>query len=217
MHNQGAQFWFHYFRRGVGLVNLSFFSQLAGAEGSQLDRTRNLTRSNEYQWFTHDLGPEIFAGAVSERLAIKLGDYFASRVNPTLVSPYSIRFENPLVKEPYKFVSGSLERLKEVLTRTRFVCQGLKRAREPNGRNWVSPHMRINCGNLKDAPTFERVTETFVNAVGALAVKKTLLTRFCGARAAGGAPAWKAIIGRGRIDIGYFLIWTRRKGKLLFG
>lgn len=94
------------------------------------------------------------------------------RVNPTLVSPYSIYYENRLVKEPYKFISGNLERLKEVLAWTRFVCEGLKQAREPNGRNWVSPHLTINCGNLKNAPTFESVTETFVNQVAALAVKE---------------------------------------------
>ena len=30
----------------------------------------------------------------------------------------------------------------------------------------------INCGNLKDAPDFERVTEIFLSVVGALAVKE---------------------------------------------
>jgi hypothetical protein len=65
-----------------------------------LNLTRNITRPDEYQWFTNDLGPKIFAGAVSETLALKPGDYFVRRVNPTLVSPYLIRFENPLVKEP---------------------------------------------------------------------------------------------------------------------
>jgi len=33
LHNQGAQFWIHYFRCGIGLVSLSFFSHLANAEG----------------------------------------------------------------------------------------------------------------------------------------------------------------------------------------
>jgi hypothetical protein len=194
LHNQGAQFWVHYFRRGVGLVNLSFFSQLASAEGSLLNQTRSLTHSSEYQWFTQDLGPEIFAGAVSETLAMQLGDYFVERVNPTLVSPYSIRFENPLVKEPYKFVSGSLERLKEVLTWARFVCEGLKREREPNGKTWVSPHATINCGNIKDAPTFEHSTEAFINTVGALAVKEnapyTVLREGFGRRAGGECYDW---------------------------
>jgi hypothetical protein len=37
LHNQRAQFRVHYFRPGVGLVNLSFFSRLAGAEGSLLE------------------------------------------------------------------------------------------------------------------------------------------------------------------------------------
>ena len=35
--NHGAQFWIHYFACGIGLVNLSFFNRLAGAEGSLLN------------------------------------------------------------------------------------------------------------------------------------------------------------------------------------
>lgn len=101
-----------------------------------------------------------------------MSDYFIKQVNPALASPYSIYFEDPQIKEPYKFVSGSFERLKEVLPWTRFVCEGLKREREPNGKTWVSPHVTINCGNLKDAPTLEHSAETFVNAVGALVVKE---------------------------------------------
>ena len=190
LHNQGAQFWVHYFRSGIGLVSLSFFSQLASAEGSLLNRTRSITHSNEYQWFTHDLELKFFDGGVSETPVDKLGDYFVERVNPRLVSPYSIYFESPQINEPYKFVSGSLERLKEVLTWTRFVCEGLEREREPNGKTWVSPHVTINCGNLKDAPTFEHSTETFINVVGALAVKEnapyTVLQREGFGRRAGG-------------------------------
>jgi hypothetical protein len=126
LHNQGAQFWIHYFRCGAGLVSLSFFSHLASAEESLLNQTRSITHKSEFQWFAHDLGPDIFAGGISEMLAEELGNYFVERVNPALVSPYSIRFENPPIKEPYKFVSGSLEKFKEVLTWTRFVCEALK-------------------------------------------------------------------------------------------
>jgi hypothetical protein len=39
--NHGAQFWIHYFRCGIGLVNLSFFSHLASAEGALTNHTRN--------------------------------------------------------------------------------------------------------------------------------------------------------------------------------
>jgi len=124
-----------------------------------------------------------------------LGNYFVERVNPTLVSPYSIYFENPQIKEPYKFISGSLERLREVLTWTRLVCEGLNREREPNGKIWVSPHMTINCGNLKDVPTFEHSTETFINAIGALAVKEnspyTVLREGFGRRAGDYAQDWE--------------------------
>lgn len=192
--NQGAQFWIHYFARGIGLVNLSFFSHLSSAEGSLLNQTRNVTHSHEYQWFTHGLTAEFFSGESSETKIKRLGDYFVERVNPTLVSPYSIYFESPRIKEPYKFVTGSLERLKEVLTWTRFVCEGLKREREPDGKTWVSPHATINCGNLKDAPTFEHSTETFINSVGALVVKEnapyTVLREGFGRRAGGEYFDW---------------------------
>lgn len=194
LHNSGAQFWVHYFRCGIGLVNLSFFSQLASAEGSLTSQTRNVTASHEYQWFTHGLTAEFFSSESSETRIKRLGDYFVERVNPTLVSPYSIYFESPRIKEPYKFVTGSLERLKEILTWTRFVCEGLKREREPDGKTWVSPHMTINCGNLKDAPTFERSTETFVDAVGALAIREnapyTVLREGFGRRAGGECYDW---------------------------
>ncbi len=193
--NQGAQFWVHYFRCGIGLVSLSFFTHLVSAEGSLSNRTLNITHKNEYQWFTHDLESEIFAVEVSETLIGKLGDYFVERVNPMLISPYLIRFENPPIKEPYKFVSGSLERLKEILTWTRFVCEALKRERDPNGKVWVSPHATISCGNLKDAPAFEHSIETFMNVVGALAVNEnipyTVLQREgFGRRAAGYVEDW---------------------------
>ncbi len=192
--NHGAQFWIHYFACGIGLVSLSFFSQLASAEGSLLNQTRCVTHSHEYQWFTHDLPAEVFSSGVSAQKIERLGDYFIKRVNPTLVSSYSIYFENPVLKEPYKFVSGSLERLTEVLTWTRFVCEGIKRRRDPNGKTWVSPHMTINCGNLKDAPTFEHSTEVFINAVGSLAVKEnapyTVLREGFGRRAGGVCYDW---------------------------
>lgn len=192
--NHGAQFWIHYFACGIGLVSLSFFSQLASAEGSLLNQTRCVTHSHEYQWFTHDLPAEVFSSENSVEKIERLGDYFIERVNPTLVSSYSIYFESPQIKEPYKFVSGSLEKLTEVLTWTRFVCEGLKREREPNGKSWVSPHATINCGNLKDAPTFEHSTETFINAVGALAVKEnvpyTVLREGFGRRAGGEYYDW---------------------------
>jgi len=117
--NHGAQFWIHYFRCGIGLVNLSFFSHLASAEGALTNQTRNVKHGSlEYQWFTHSLSAEIFNGEMSEAAVNRLGDYFVEIINPTLVYPYSIYSESPKIKEPYKFVSGSLERLTEVLTWT---------------------------------------------------------------------------------------------------
>ena len=175
-------------------MSLSFFSRLADAEGSLTNQIHCVTHSHEFQWFTHNLSAGLFSGVISETNAKPLGNYFVERVNPTLVSPYSIYFENPRIKEPYKFVSGSLERLKEVLTWTRFVCEGLKCEREPNGKTWVSPHATINCGNLKDAPAFEHSTEIFINIVGALAVKEnapyTVLREGFGRRAGGECYDW---------------------------
>lgn len=188
--NHGAQFWIHYFRCGIGLVNLSFFSHLASAEGALTNQTRNVTHGFEYQWFTHDLTAEFFGGDVDDRAIKEAGDYFIEKVNPALVYPYSIYAENPKIKEPYKFITGSLERLTEVLTWARFVCEGLKIKREPDGRTYVSPHVTINCGNLKDPPTFERVAETFINAIGSLVVREnapyTVLQREGFGRRAGG-------------------------------
>lgn len=133
-------------------------------------------------------------GGISETKIKRLGDYFVERVYPTLVNPYSIYFENAPIKEPYKFVSGSLERLREVLTWTRFVCEGIKREKDPNGRIWISLHATINCGNLKDAPSFEHSTESFINAIGALAVKGnapyTVLREGCGRRGGGECYDW---------------------------
>ncbi len=115
-------------------MNLSFFNHLASARGSLTNQTRSVTHSNEYQWFAHDLSAECFDGRISETEIKQLGDYFVERVNPTFVNPYSIYFENARIKEPYKFVSGSLERLREVLMWTRFVCEGIKRERDPDGK-----------------------------------------------------------------------------------
>jgi hypothetical protein len=131
--NYGAQFWIHYFRCGIGLVSLSFFSHLASAEGSLTNYTSSVMHRGEYQWFTHDLSAEFFGGCVDQTTIEQLGDYFIEKVNPALVYPYSIYSERPKIKEPYKFVSGTLERLAEVLTWARFVCEALKIKRDPNG------------------------------------------------------------------------------------
>ena len=197
LHNNGAQFWIHYFRLGIGLVSLSFFSQLPSAEGSLPNQTRNVTASHEYQWFTHDLSARIFDGAVSESKTVELGDYFIEKVNPSLISPYSIYFEQIKTNEPYKFVSGSLERLEEILTWARFVCEGLKCRQEPDGKTYVSPYMTIHCGNVKDKPAIEHSTEVFMNAIGSLAVKEN-------------APYTVLREGFGRRDRNEYFNWERR-------
>jgi len=197
LHNNGALFWIHYFDCGIGLVSLSFFSQLASAEGSLMNQTRNITASHEHQWFTHELSAEFFDGEISKSQIINLGDYFIESVNPTLISPYSIYFEREQTREPYKFISGSLERLEEILTWARFVCEGLKIEREPNGKTYVIPHATIHCGNVKDKPAFEHSTEIFMNAVGSLAVKEN-------------APYTVLREGFGRRDRNEYFNWERR-------
>ena len=192
--NQGVQFWIHYFSCGIGFVNLSFFNHLASAEGLLFADTRNVTHSHEYQWFTHDLDSKLFTGKVSKVAITKLGNYFIHRINPRLISPYTILFEEVRYKEPYKFVSGSFEKLKEILMWARFVCEGLKREKEPNGRTWVSPHITITCGNLRNKPTIEHSTEMFINDVGALAVREitpyTVLRESFGRRTDGESYDW---------------------------
>lgn len=192
--NHGAQFWIHYFRGGIGLVNLSFFSHLASAEGALVNQTRNVTHGFEYQWFAHDMPTEFFGGKAADETIKRAGDYFLENVNPRLLYPYSIYAESPRIKEPYKFVAGSLERLTEVLTWARFVCEALKRQRDPRGRIYVSPHLTLNCGNLRDAPSLEHSTEVFINAVGALAVREnapyTVLREGFGRRAGGESYDW---------------------------
>ena len=170
--NQGVQFWIHYFSCGIGFVSLSFFNHLASVESSLFTDMRNVTHSHEYQWFTHDLDSKLFTDKVSKSAITKMRNYFIHRINPTLISPYTILFEEVKHKESYKFVSGSFERLKEVLTWTRFVCEGLKRKRESGGKTWVSPHITITCGNLRNKPMLEHSTERFINSVGALAVQE---------------------------------------------
>lgn len=172
LHNEGVQFWIHYFRCGIGLVNLSFFSHLASVEGSLTNGTRNITHSYEYQWFTHDLRPKFFNRKQSEIFVAELGDYFIKQVNPNLLCPYIIYFERRRLKEPYKFISGSLERLTEILIWTHFVCEGMKIEKNSADNTRFSPSVTITCGNLISEPKIEHPSETFINAVGALAIRE---------------------------------------------
>ncbi len=143
------------------------------------------------------MSAEFFDGKISELQIVKLGDYFIESVNPILISPYSIYFEKEQTRKPYKFISGSLERLEEILTWARFVCEGLKREREPDGKTYVGPYMTFQCGNVKDKPAFEHSTEPFMNAVGSLAVKENM-------------PYTVLREGFGRRDRSEFSDWERR-------
>jgi hypothetical protein len=74
------------------------------------------------------------------------------------------------------------------------VCEGLKCEKELNGKTWVSFRITINCGNLRDVPTCSHSIETFINVVGALAVKEnssyTVMREGFGRREGGESYDW---------------------------
>ena len=173
IHNFNAQFWVHYFRGGVGLVSVSYFNELASAEGSILpEMSRSVMDSYEFQWFTHDLAEKYFQKEKPVIYVKKLSEYFIKQVNPNLISPYSICSEERQINGSYKFVRGSYANLKEILKQAYFVCEGIKREKEEGGKTWVSPHLTITCGNLKRFPIIEHSSEVFLNQVGALAIRE---------------------------------------------
>lgn len=175
IHNFNAQFWVHFFRCGIGLVNVSCFSQLASAEGSVLPTMiRTVAGSYEYQWFTHDLTEKYFQQDKPEIFIGKLAKYFVERVNPNLISPYSIHSADKQIKEQYKFVQGSLENLKEILQQSIIVCEAIKREKDANGKCYVSPYLTVTCGSLRQPPSLEYSSEPFLNQVGALALKENV-------------------------------------------
>lgn len=199
IHNVNAQFWVYYFRSGIGLVNLSFFGYVESAESSiPPDGTRAVADSYDFQWFAHALPAKYFRTTKRKESVKNLGKYFVERVNPTLVNPHSIFYENRAVREPYKFVSGGLEKLKEVLTLAFLVCEQTKRGKAGVEKIWFSPHATVTCGNLRYAPKIEHATEWFINEVGSLAIKEN-------------APYTVLDEGYGRRVGGESFDWTRKK------
>lgn len=175
IHNIDAQFWVHYFRSGIGLVNISCFSNLASAEGAVLPlMSRNITDSFEYQWFTHNLPEKYFQNEKPANYANNLSKYFIEQINPNLISPYSICFEPKQTSEPYQFVQGSLENLKEILKQALLVCEGIERQKDSGERKWISPSFGITCGNLRNSPTIHHSTEYFLNQVAGIALKENV-------------------------------------------
>lgn len=173
IHNFNTQFWVHYFRSGIGLVSISCFSQLALAQGSIMpSKSRTIDDSFEYQWFTHDLDGKYFQPKKPEIYLNKLSKYFVDRVNPNLISPYSIFSEDKMIKEPYKFVQGSLERLKEILKLAFFVFEGIRQAKVADESFRFSASMTVTCGNLRENPSIEHPSEWFLNEIGKLAIKE---------------------------------------------
>ncbi len=200
IHNVNAQFWVYYFRCGIGLVNLSFFGYVQSAETSiPPSGIRTVADSYDFQWFAHFIPAKYFRASKRKEDVKSLGKYFVERVNPTLVNPHSIFYENRLHKEPYKFVSGSLEKLKEVMTLAFLVCEQTKRAKAAAGEKiWFSPHATVVCGNLRYAPKIEHSTEWFINEVSSLAIKEN-------------APYTVLDEGYGRRVGGESFDWTRKK------
>lgn len=200
VHNVNAQFWVYYFRCGIGLVNLSFFDYLQTVETCVLPSgVRTAADSYDFQWFAHALPSKYFRASKRKENVQNLGKYFVEKINPTLVSPHSIFYENRLHKEPCKFVSGSLEKLKGVMTLAFLVCEQTKRERAAaREKVWFSPHATVVCGNLRCTPKIEHSTEWFINEVGALAVKEN-------------APYTVLDEGYGRRVGGESFDWTRKK------
>lgn len=175
IHNINAQFWVHYFRCGIGIVNITCFSNLSSAEGTVLPTmTRTVADSYEYQWFTHDLKKKYFQKDKSKIYLNKLTKYFVKKVNPQLISPYTILSESKQTAESYKFVEGSLENLKEVLKQAILVCETIKRRKDEGGKCYVSPYLTVTCGSLKQSPKIEHLTEPFLSQIGALAIKENV-------------------------------------------
>lgn len=205
VHNVNAQFWVYYFRCGIGLVNLSFFGYVQSAETSiPPDGTRTVADSYDFQWFAHALPANYFKVSKRPENVKNLGRYFVERVNPTLVNPHSIFYENRLHKEPCKFVTGSLEKLKAVMTLAFLVCEQTKRERAAEGeRIWFSPQATVYCGNLRRAPKIEHGTEWLINEIGALAIKEN-------------APYTVLDEGYGRRVGGESFDWTRRKRHYIY-
>jgi hypothetical protein len=200
IHNVNAQFWVYYFRCGIGLVNLSFFGYAESAESSiPPSGIRTVADSYDFQWFAHALPVKYFKTSKRTKSVKNLGKYFVERVNPTLVNPHSIFYENRLHKEPCKFVSGSLEKLKQVMTLAFLVCEQAKREKAAAGEKiWFSPHATVYCGNLRCVPKIEHGSEWFINEIGALALKEN-------------APYTVLDEGYGRRVGGESFDWTRKK------
>ncbi len=200
VHNVNAQFWVYYFRCGIGLVNLSFFGYVQSAEASTPPSgIRTVADSYDFQWFAHSLSVKYFKESTRKENVQNLGKYFVEKINPTLVNPHSIFYENRLHKEPHKFVSGSLEKLKEVMTLAFLVCEQTKRNRVAEGEKiWFSPQATVVCGNLRCAPKIEHTTEWFISSIGELAIKEN-------------APYTVLDEGYGRRVGGESFDWTRKK------
>jgi hypothetical protein len=199
IHNVNAQFWVYYFRYGIGLVNLSFFGYVQSAEASTPPSgIRTVADSYDFQWFAHSLPAKYFNGSPRKENVQNIGKYFVGKINPTLVNPHSIFYENRLNREPYKFVRGSLENLKKIVFDAFFVCEAVRRGENASEKIWFSPHATVACGNLRHAPLFEHSTEAFMNQVGALAVKEN-------------APYTVLDEGYGRRVGGESFDWTRKK------
>lgn len=175
VHNIDAQFWVFYFHCGIGLVDVSHFSRVPTGKVNFLPSVVwEVTNSYEYQWFSHNLDDCYFKSGKSKSDIKRLAKYFIECVNPNLVSPYSIRAEEKITDERYKFVKGSLNQLRKVVKCALVVCESIKRRRFPNEKCWVSPYLTLVCGNLKFLPALLHPTEPFVTQVCQLVIKENI-------------------------------------------
>ncbi len=186
IHNFNAQFWVHYFRSGIGLVSVTCFSQPASAEGSVLpSKCRTIDGSYEYQWFTHDLTKRYFQKVKAELYLNKLSKYFVQQVNTKLVSPYSFFSEEKKIKEPYKFVRGSLECLRDILKLAFLVFEGIKQKTDSSEKFRFNSSMTVEkfrfnssmtftCGNLRNDPFYL----DFRNEIGEATPREKVAAKF---------------------------------------
>ncbi|HRH45436.1 MAG TPA: hypothetical protein PKY82_27610 [Pyrinomonadaceae bacterium] len=71
-------------------------------------------------------------------------------------------------------MQGNLENLKEIFGQAIIVCESLKRENVANEKCYVSPYLTITCGSLRQPPSLEHSSVSFLNQVGALALKENI-------------------------------------------
>ena len=80
--------------------------------------------------------------------------------------------EERKINEPYQFVKGSLEKLKEVLKTAFLVNEGIERTNNSTEYQRQNTSVVLTCGTIRELPMIEYCSEGFINAVGKLALQE---------------------------------------------